>query len=342
MQGAGSSWAFFLAAVLAAVLAALAAVVAARLAASRGAAAQRPATGAAPSSLKGGRLTTRIVVPLARDQYRSAYWAPAYIAGESVRAIADTGSSYFVVPRSLPCPRSAQCALTGARTRITYGDGTTDDAVFTASRAALGGNPFPALVFGGSSAPGTGSASADDPILGLAPLKAPRGFASPVGRSVVEQIGAAVLEFDLRDEFNASLALGPAGARPPAGGALAAEAPLAPRGQLWTVGVDHETDFYVVRLPAGQSPALGGLKFLILDTGTTQTLLPAHGPGAVSLKFPTGRIPVRAEHLGVLPPMYQGGRGQALNAEVGILGNRTMTGYRVVIDAGRGVCRFYR
>jgi hypothetical protein len=40
--------------------------------------------------------------------------------------------------------------------------------------------------------------------------------------------------------------------------------------------------------------------------------------------------------------MYQGGRGQALNAEVGILGNRTMTGYRVVIDAGRGVCRFYR
>lgn len=286
----------------------------------------------------GTELTTDIVIPLSRDIHRTAFWMPSYIGGKSISAIADTGSPYFIVPKSLPCPKDTPCHPLGEKTRISYGDGTSDDAVFTLTHTDLGENHFPRLAFGGSETEGTGSASASDAILGLAPLKAPAGFKQPVGHSVVEQLGAKLLEFDLTDEFNASLRLAPGSKYEKRRGVLVAEAPLVPRGALWTAGVDHATDFYVVKLPQ-QSPALGALKYLIIDTGTTLTLLPKRVRGDAVIKFPLGEIHVRSEDLGVLPPMYQ---SPELNAEVGILGNRTMSGLRVIIDTEKGVCRFYR
>jgi hypothetical protein len=303
-----------------------------------------PANGGATETSRrftGPRLTTDIVVPLARDQYRSAYWMPTYVGGKSVNAIADTGSPYFIVPLSLPCPKTTVCTLTGARTKITYGDGTTDNAVFTASHTDLGENHFPSLVFGGSEEAGTGSASASDAIIGLAPLKAPSGFKTPVGVSIVEQIGATLLEFDFTSEWDASLRLAPASHYAKTSGTLVAEGALVPRGRLWTIGVDHASDFYVVELPA-QAPSLGQLKYLIIDTGTTMTLLPQTPQNAVTIKFPKGEIAVPRDELGKLPPMYQGKAGETLNPEIGILGNRTMTGYRVLLDMAKGVCRFYR
>jgi hypothetical protein len=291
---------------------------------------------------RGRILTTDIVIPLARDQYRSAYWAPAYVAGKSVNAIADTGSPYFIVPASLPCPKTIRCDLTGARTSITYGDGTKDNAVFAATHINLGQNHFPSLIFGGSEYSGTGSASANDPILGLAPLKSPPGRKMPVGASIVEQIGAKLVEFDLRDEYNAYLRLAPDSSFAKAQGRLIAEGKLMPRGELWALGVDHISDFYVVKLPPGQNPSLGSLSYLIIDTGTTKTLLPTRPSSDVEIRLSKGSIPVQRAHLGVLPPLYHGPKSGSLDPEVGIMGNQTMTGYRVVLDLTEGTCRFYR
>ena len=298
------------------------------------------ALGETARSFKDSRLTEDIVVPLARDQYRSAYWMPTYVGGRSVNAIADTGSPYFIVPLSLPCPKTTRCTLTGARTKITYGDGTADNAVFTAAHTDLGENHFPSLIFGGSQEAGTGSSSASDAIIGLAPIKAPSGFKDPVGVSIVEQIGATLLEFDFTDEYDASLRLAPASRYAKTSGTVIAEGPLVPRGKLWTMGIDHASDFYVVALPA-QAAALGGLRYLIIDTGTTKTLLPQDPRGDVTIKFPTGAMPVSRADVGHLPAMYQGPAGKTLNPEVGILGNRTMTGHRVLLDLTAGVCRIY-
>lgn len=293
---------------------------------------------------RGPRLSADIVVPLSRDQYRAAYWLPARVGGRAIHALADTGSPYLVVPQSLPCPPGVRCPLTGERTRITYGDGTMNDAVFAHSPVSLGDNHFPSLVFGGSDEPGEGTESANDAVAGLAPLKAPHGFKDPVGASLVEQIGATALELDLRREFDATLRIF-AHARPwhlwgAEHGDLVAEGPLVPRGRLWTLGVDHASDFYVVELPV--QPGLGGLRYLIIDTGSTLTLLPGALTGDVRIRFPHGALDVRGKDLGTLPSMYVGPRADALNSEVGILGNRSMTGFRVVLDLVGGTCRFYR
>lgn len=296
-------------------------------------------------------LTRDIVVFLARDQYRAAYWAPTFVGGLSIKAIADTGSPYFIVPESLPCSPAAHCAPTGVRTTITYGDGTTDKAVFTRGHVDLGANHFPSLIFGGSPDAGKSgrtTGGGNEAILGLAPVKPPPGqkVDGPQGESIAEQIGARLLEFDFRDEYDAALRLAPSRgyasggdpAAPLPGEVLVAAAPLVPRGKLWTRGVDHATDFFVVEIDQSRAdPKLGQLQYLIIDTGTTMTLLPppadsvggdGKGLGA-TIPLAQGGIAVAGEDRAPINDLYQ---DPDLQKSVGILGNRTMTGHRIVLD----------
>lgn len=279
----------------------------------------------------------------------------ATVAGRPTSLIADTGSPYLIVPQSLPC---AGCTPTGVRSIVSYGDGTSDNAVFTLSPDGVelsGASPravFRKVVFGGSHRSGQG-VGGDDAVLGLAPVKPPCDPSDPacvtrfgaarlsdptVGPSFAEQTGVRVIEFDLTRPGRYAMRLGGASRAVSPELQLVAEARLVPRGELWTNGVDHAADFYVARLDPAKNAELAGVEFLIIDTGTTQTLLPEPPAGDATVHFERGSLPLRHAHVDEIPDIY----GEGLRRRVGILGNRSMEGHRVVIDSVAGFFRMYR
>ena len=172
---------------------------------------------------------------------------------------------------------------------------------------------------------------------GWRPTPRPPATPPPPSQSVVGQIGATLLEFDFSDEQKATLRLGPSsdhGSSNP--GALIVSAPLMDRETLFQLGINTVMDFYVVQLPP-QETAINYLTYLIIDTGTTMTLLSQSTNANVNIKFPLGSINVEQEDLGVLP-------SNSFANNVGILGNRTMSGYIIRLDMSRmpGTLNIYK
>jgi hypothetical protein len=279
----------------------------------------------------GARLAAPLTVGLSRDSYRAGYWAPLRVGGRDWSALVDTGSPYLVVPHSLPCAGAAACRPTGQELTLRYGDGTTDSASFELSPFRLGGARFPGVIFGGNEEGGEGSPTADDVILGLS-SPPPRSGAPP---PLIAQMNIQLMEFDFTREASATMVLSPPGAKEGGGALLASGALLAP-GALRAAGYPLVADLYVIALDPARNAAEGlpPLEFLLLDTGTTLTLLPpplASPPSGFILHLAGGgNIPVRGSDVGALPADLGKERGVGL----AILGNRSMSGFRLAIDLG--------
>lgn len=275
------------------------------------------------------RLGQELVLALSRDVRRVGYWVSVGAGGRDWRALADTGSPFLLIPRSLPC-RGAPCPATGLSASLVFGDGASDPARFVRGGVRLGGGQLPGLVFAGNSGGGKG-ADADIAVLGLNPGLG-RGEALAAAAAVA-QMGVGRLSFDLGPRPTLTLSPPDAPAPPERGGFLAAGALLSPAA-IREAGAPQAADFYVAALDPRRGAAAGlpPLRLLVFDTGTTLTLLPAPLPAGKAFALPLadgGEIPVQGRDAGALP-------GDLVGAGLAILGNRSLTGLRLALDLRAG------